>query len=210
MSRDTTRDRILAAASDEFSVRGYEKATVRDICTRADVNVAAINYHFRDKQNLFHEVLASWLEAFIAETGLLDILESERPAEEKFLEYIRAELSYMCQSNDPDGTQLTRVRLILQELTAEDHNPAIFDSHKSVEEKALFPIIGELLGGETDPAALEDACMAATSLTTHYFLRALDDPRFALRDEKDLDATARFLTTFALGGLNAIKENCNA
>lgn len=207
MGNDTTREKILAAASREFAVRGFEKTTVRDICARADVNVAAVNYHFRDKQNLFHEVLAAWLDTFISKTGLLDILNSTLSAAEKFRAYIRAELSYMCQAFDPDGIQLNQVRLILQELTAEDHEPAIFHNHKSVEEKVLFPVIRELIGEDVGDRATEDACMAATSLTTHYFLRALDDKRFTLRTEKDLDATADYLTTFALGGLKAIKEN---
>ncbi|MBG0790693.1 MAG: TetR/AcrR family transcriptional regulator [Desulfovibrionaceae bacterium] len=210
MGKDTTRDRILAAASQEFAARGYAKTTIRDICTRADVNVAAVNYHFRDKQNLFHEVLSEWLEVFIDKTGLMDIMKSTRSPAQKFRAYIRAELSYMCQSNDRTGFQLNQVRLILQELAAQDHNPNILNSHRNVEEKVLHPVIRELIGENADAAILNDACMAATSLTTHHFLRALDDSRFTLRTEEDLDSTADFLTTFALGGLKAIKESYNA
>lgn len=52
-----TRTRILQAAAEIFADIGFEKATVRAICDRASVNVAAINYHFRDKENLYLEVL---------------------------------------------------------------------------------------------------------------------------------------------------------
>lgn len=52
-----TRTRILQAAAEIFADVGFEKATVRTICDRASVNVAAINYHFRDKENLYLEVL---------------------------------------------------------------------------------------------------------------------------------------------------------
>ena len=44
-----TRDRLLAAAERLFADRGFKKVTVRDICTVAKANVAAINYHFGDK-----------------------------------------------------------------------------------------------------------------------------------------------------------------
>lgn len=51
-----TRDRILEAAGQVFADFGYRDATVRQICSRAGANVAAINYHFRDKHNLYVEV----------------------------------------------------------------------------------------------------------------------------------------------------------
>jgi TetR/AcrR family transcriptional regulator, regulator of cefoperazone and chloramphenicol sensitivity len=52
-----TRERILLVAAEVFADLGFERATIREICSRASVNVAAINYHFRDKENLYAEVL---------------------------------------------------------------------------------------------------------------------------------------------------------
>jgi AcrR family transcriptional regulator len=49
------RDRILVAAGREFAERGYESATVRDICLAAGVNGAAVNYYFGDKRRLYIE-----------------------------------------------------------------------------------------------------------------------------------------------------------
>lgn len=210
MSKDTTREKILAAASDVFAAKGFEKTTVRDICSRADVNVAAINYHFGDKQNLYYQVLSLWMEEYVEKTGLRESIDAQESPKDKLKQYLRAELSYMCRANDPEGIQLNQARQILQELTSEDHNPDVFTCHKEVEEKVLFPVIQELIGNCEDMEVVSHAAMCATSLTIHYFLRALDDPQFAIQTEEDLDYTADYLTSFAVGGLKAIGEKYNA
>jgi AcrR family transcriptional regulator len=56
MSAESPRERILDAALDLFGERGLTGTTVRDIAARAKVNVAAISYHFRGKDELYREV----------------------------------------------------------------------------------------------------------------------------------------------------------
>ena len=53
----STREAILEAALSVFAESGYDLGTVREICQRADANVAAVNYHFGDKATLYEEVL---------------------------------------------------------------------------------------------------------------------------------------------------------
>ncbi len=48
-----TRSRLLEAAGEIFAEKGYQAATVREICARADANLAAVNYHFGDKEKLY-------------------------------------------------------------------------------------------------------------------------------------------------------------
>src|SRR5947209_14525298 len=52
-----TRRRLLEAAGEVFAEQGFRSATIRDICQLAKANVAAVNYHFRDKQGLYTSVL---------------------------------------------------------------------------------------------------------------------------------------------------------
>ena len=48
-SPGTTKDRLLAAACAVFADKGYRAATVVEICTAAEANIAAVNYHFGNK-----------------------------------------------------------------------------------------------------------------------------------------------------------------
>jgi AcrR family transcriptional regulator len=57
MPGDDTRTKILLAAGPVFAELGFEKTTVRDICRRADVNVASVNYHFGSKEKLYRELI---------------------------------------------------------------------------------------------------------------------------------------------------------
>jgi AcrR family transcriptional regulator len=52
-----TRERLLTAAAALFAEHGFRRVTVRDICEEASANVAAVNYHFGDKQGLYREVV---------------------------------------------------------------------------------------------------------------------------------------------------------
>jgi AcrR family transcriptional regulator len=56
-SGDTTRARLLEAAGEVFAAKGFEAATIREICIRADANIAAVNYHFGDKNRLYAEAV---------------------------------------------------------------------------------------------------------------------------------------------------------
>ena len=59
--QEPTRQRVLEAALEVFAERGYDGASVRDVCARAGVNGAAVNYHWGAKDKL-------WL-AVCEETG---------------------------------------------------------------------------------------------------------------------------------------------
>ena len=51
-----TREAILAAASEEFAAKGFELASVREICKRAGANVALANRYFGSKEELYRHV----------------------------------------------------------------------------------------------------------------------------------------------------------
>jgi len=60
-----TREKIIKAASRAFARDGYEGASIRAIVADAEVNQAAINYHFGSKEGLYRAVLRTALRALM-------------------------------------------------------------------------------------------------------------------------------------------------
>ena len=54
---EDTKRRLIEAAGEVFAEEGYHGATVRQIISKADTNLGAINYHFGDKAGLYQSVL---------------------------------------------------------------------------------------------------------------------------------------------------------
>jgi AcrR family transcriptional regulator len=57
MSNKDTKEKILSVAATLFAANGYDSTSIRDISKEAGVNLASINYHFKNKLNLYKEVL---------------------------------------------------------------------------------------------------------------------------------------------------------
>ena len=77
MSGPDTKQRILDAARSLFAERGFPATSLREITKLADVNLAAVNYHFGSKDGLLKEVVNECIEPINAERiRLLDAAES--------------------------------------------------------------------------------------------------------------------------------------
>ena len=61
-----TKRKIIEAAEVEFAENGYGGAAVLEITARAEVNVAAINYHFGNKESLYKEMVRNRIEPLLS------------------------------------------------------------------------------------------------------------------------------------------------
>jgi AcrR family transcriptional regulator len=73
-----TKSRILDAAEALFMEHGFEATSLRQLTASAGVNLAAVNYHFGSKEDLFESVLTRRLDPMNQERiRLLDKLEQD-------------------------------------------------------------------------------------------------------------------------------------
>lgn len=78
----STKDRILGAAEELFAQQGFAGTSVREVTSRADVNIAAVNYHFGSKENLVNEVFRRRMDEMSAQRlQALKAAIAERPGE---------------------------------------------------------------------------------------------------------------------------------
>jgi len=78
----STKDRILGAAEELFAQHGFGGTSLRQVTSRADVNIAAVNYHFGSKENLVNEVFRRRMDGMSSRRlALLRIAQETHPAE---------------------------------------------------------------------------------------------------------------------------------
>jgi AcrR family transcriptional regulator len=78
----STKDRILGAAEELFAQFGFTGTSLRQVTSRADVNIAAVNYHFGSKENLVNEVFRRRMDEMSAQRlGALKTAMEQHPGE---------------------------------------------------------------------------------------------------------------------------------
>lgn len=96
---EETRRRLIEAAGEVFAEEGFHGATVRAIAARADTNLAAINYHFRDKDGLYQAVLGHACCNAASSSSRFDPAESV-PPERRLAMLIRGAVEEMLRTRN--------------------------------------------------------------------------------------------------------------
>jgi TetR/AcrR family transcriptional regulator, regulator of cefoperazone and chloramphenicol sensitivity len=107
-----TEQRLLNAAGEVFAEFGYRAATVRQICEKAGANIAAVNYHFGDKEGLYLAVLRSVPDAQAEKYPPHSGLSRDAPAEQQLRGYVQALIQRVFDAGRPGW----HAKLISREL----------------------------------------------------------------------------------------------
>ena len=117
--QDPIKVRLLEAAGEEFACKGYDATRIRAICERARANLAAVNYHFGDKQQLY---VAAVLHAHQCgfDASFDEVSASITPAEQ-LRSFVHHFLSRVLAINNPnDWRHKLMVREMLHPTSASD------------------------------------------------------------------------------------------
>lgn len=197
-----TRLRLIQAAGEVFAQKGFRAAQVRDICRRASANVAAVNYHFRNKAGLYEAVLGYAHRSATEKYPLAGDLTSQADPAGRLGTLIEAFLRRLLEGGWPSW----HGKLMMQEFA--DPTPALgricrdyFRPTLEVFKATLAPLVA-------DPQTLDRATLTVLGMCVFY--RLADNP---LRIMKHLPPStpqgirdlARHITQFTLGGLDRMR-----
>jgi len=200
-----TRERLLDAACLVFADKGFQDASIAEICDHAGANVAAVNYHFGGKDALYAEVWRHTFETFMQAYPLDGGLPAEAPPEDRLFARVHA----LLQRVFDDGRVGQCFRIGLRELVhpstaLENTKRELIGPHR----QRTQALVREFLGPD---ASEEDVLFCEISIINQClsvnFLK--DRRKFLLGSEQlskpAVEALARHITAFSLGGLRAVR-----
>lgn len=200
-----TRQRLLLAASRIFGEKGYQDATIAEISELAEANIAAVNYHFRDKENLYLEAWRHAIQQDLARHPSDGGVNANTSAETRFAGRIR---SLIARIADPESHffaivnhELAQQTPLLEQIMAQEINP---------ERQALNAIIGELLGAKATEQQIKFCHASVIGQCFHLLkvkqLKLNQETQAYVLDMKDAEAYAEHVIRFALAGIKSIRE----
>ncbi len=209
-SEDLTRTRLIEAAGEVFAEHGYQAATVREICTLAGANVAAVNYHFRDKMGLYVAVLENSLCA-APPADIRALVERSATPEDALREMIHRMLQRMYGKRERAAWhvrimahELAQPTAALDRVVAEVIGPNY---------AAMREVIGRILALPPDDEATRLSAHSVIAQVVHYahaqpvIVRLW--PQFELTQER-LEQIAAHITNFSLCSLRAMAQQKKA
>ncbi|ODS70111.1 MAG: hypothetical protein ABS43_24005 [Bordetella sp. SCN 67-23] len=140
----STRSRIVLAALRIFATRGFEAASLREITSAAQVNIAAIHYHFGSKDALVQEVLRVVSEPInrMRREALARVPAQREPTLEEVVEALIAPPVRL--SFDATGEWRLLIRLLIQAraLPRASTNAAIFEQYDALASDFVDALMG--------------------------------------------------------------------
>ena len=198
-----TRERLLREAERLFAARGFNDVTVREICSAAQANVAAVNYHFGDKLGLYREVMQ------IAIAAMRDSTEAAREAGQGLppAEQLRTYVTLFLHRLLTPGHEWIH-QLIQREMS--DPTPALDDLvEQGVRPRLeyLSRIVADMIGGDPTDRRVLLCVMSVQSQSVMYARQNAISERLGFNrapTEAEVDEAARHIADFSIAGIHAV------
>jgi AcrR family transcriptional regulator len=204
-----TQERLLIAASRIFADKGYQDTTIAEICEQAQTNIASVNYHFQDKENLY---LQAWRYAFQQDLKKYPSdggIPKNTDAAERLGGRIRA---LIARISDPDSDFFAIVykEMALQTRLLEK----IMEQEIIPEHLAMTQLIAELLGENATAKQIQFCHASIIGQCFHLLkvkhLKITNATRNYVMNLNDAALYADHIVAFSLAGIKAIREQNSA
>jgi TetR/AcrR family transcriptional regulator, regulator of cefoperazone and chloramphenicol sensitivity len=204
LDRDSTRQRLLLAAGEVFADHGFQAATIQLICQRAEANIAAVNYYFGSKENLYYEAIKFGRSLTPGlDSSMPPELNTDDP-EEALRQFIRAYMEALLSNDRPKWYLRIMSREFIEPTVALDR----------FIEDVIRPWFGRLMQivAMFSVAKLSEQrlhLMAISVVGQCHFIFKCQAVILRLSgkdayDSSDIDEFVKHVTAFSIGGIRAL------
>lgn len=197
----STRDRLLHAACRIFAERGYRDTTVAEICDAAQANIAAVNYHFGNKDSLYQQVWAHVLDIHVPLDVDPDSIATREGAERQLSEYIMDRLEWLMRGDRLE--RLIRAEVVQPTGLVDEEREAGLRKTR----RHFLEVIRRIGEGALDEDDVDLCCTSILSQCRAFtaFARLGQGKPGDYRLESDaVQAFARHVTVFSVAGIRAL------
>jgi AcrR family transcriptional regulator len=204
---ELTKERILLAAAELFAEHGYHGTTHQMMCTQANVNIAAINYHFGNKESLYLKV---W--EYLVDIGMQnyrDFINDDDKPEARLYSFIKWRVR---------AVTATGIKACLSQIMRREMNKPspVFEQLQELylneKRKWFFSLIRDIVGHDLDARTITMAAFCIHSPLIHLVeMKSImnttleESIKVQLANFwEDPEALAESIYTFAIAGLREI------
>lgn len=199
-----TRQKLLDVACEIFAEKGYGGAKVSEICRRAGANVAAVNYYFGGKADLY---VAAWKQAMQQFMATIAMLPEAVSPEEQLAFLIHR---FIAKVLLVDGEKNHFRRLELMEMA----NPTGLIDEAWKEEVAprreeLHRVVRQVMGSDVPETTVRLCELSIVNQCRGYILLNKNRADFLDHEEFTADMVnqiAEHTIHFSLAGIKAIRD----
>jgi TetR/AcrR family transcriptional regulator, regulator of cefoperazone and chloramphenicol sensitivity len=201
-----TRQRLLEAAGEVFAKQGFRNSTIREICRRARANLAAVNYHFGDKERLYLAVLVYSHTRAREKYPLLSGDSEDVPPALRLRAFIHDLMFSLVDEGMPAWYSKLMVREMIEPTTALD--TLVENMMRPMAEK-LGAIVRELLGAGVADDQVRYCQLSIVSQCVHYrqarpvVQRLFPQQKYG---PEDIQAIVDHITRFSLIALKGLAQ----
>ena len=193
--REQNREKILAAAEEEFAQNGYKGATIHNIAERAGLPKSNVLYYFSNKKQMysamFDDILGRWNKVFT------DISRDDDPAE-ALASFIRTKVEM--SRKYPLASRLFAMEIIQGAPFLMDHLRTNMREWVRGRAEVIQSWIDDGRMAEVDPVQLIFLVWSSTQHYADFQVQILMVENKAEYENRDFDHAADFLTAVILRG----------
>ncbi|MEW6982103.1 TetR/AcrR family transcriptional regulator [Colwelliaceae bacterium 6471] len=193
--REENKRLIFNAAKKEFVTFGFQGASIKRIAERAGIPRANIHYYFKDKTDLYQQLLSGIIDIW---NSNYDTLNADQDPKTALTEYIRSKVMY--SRDDPDASRIFASEIIHGAPVLQDYLTTDF---KAWVEQKVVVINAWIAQGKIDAINPYHLLFLIWSSTQHYadfnvqVLAALDKDKMTAPDYEEV---VQSLTAIILKG----------